>query len=320
MLGVVAKRLGAAFAVALVVSLLTFVALHAIPGDAAVLQLGLDASPEKLETLRKAMGTDRPLPLQYVDWIGGVLAGDWGQSSVYGRGVIEVIASALPTTVALAVYATLMALVVAVPLGVASALHPGSLADVVARTVMQAGAAMPSFLLAVLLTVTLGLGSDLFPVSGLASPDEGLGGYLLSLTLPAIALSLGECGLLVRTVRSSTIASFSRDYMLSARIKGLSGLRTRLAYGLRGACVAPLTVVGVQLAKLLGGTAVVESVFALPGLGRLLITSVEQRDVMLMQGIVLLVTLVVVAVSALVDLAVMAVDPRVRASSAGGAR
>ncbi len=312
---IVAKRLGAALAVTLLVTLLTFVVLHVIPGDAAVLQLGLDAAPDKLERLREEMGADRPLPEQYLSWIGGVLQGDWGTSSLYGGGVWEVIAPTLPVTLALAVYATLIAVVISTVLGVAAALRPGSAVDVFARTLVQLAGAAPSFLVAIALMLGFSLALRWFPTGGYVQPSEDLLGWVRSLTLPALALAIGECGQLVRIIRSSMLSSLSRGYMLSARVKGLSRARAVFGYALRGALVAPLTVVGLQLAKLMGGAIIVENVFSLPGLGRLLLTSVTNRDVMLLQGIIVVITLAVIVVSLVADLLVMAVDPQVRQSA-----
>lgn len=320
MLPAVAKRLGGCLAVLFAVTLLTFIALHVVPGDAAALALGTDATPERLAAVRSSMGTDKPLVEQYLSWVGGALVGDWGTSSQYGAPVLDVVAGALPVTVELAVYATLLALVVSLALGVAAALRPGSAADAFARTVMQLGAAMPGFWLAVLLMLLFSARLGWFPVSGYVSPAQG--GWLASLrslTLPAVVLAAGECGVLVRIVRSSVLSSLGRGYMLSARAKGLPRRAAVVRYALRGALVAPLTVAGMQFAKLLGGTAVVESVFALPGLGRLLLTAVEQRDVMLLQGVVLFVTCAVVAVTFLTDVLVMAADPSIRGAAGGEA-
>lgn len=314
------KRLGSGLVVLFVVTLLTFVVLHVIPGDAATLALGTDATAERLAAMRASMGTDRPLPEQYLDWIGGVLTGDWGTSSMYGAEVWGVIAPTLGVTVALALYATLIAVVVALVLGCAAALRPGSLIDGVARVVMQLASAVPAFWLGILLMLLFAAQLGWFPVSGYVPLTQDFWGGVRSLTLPALALAAGECGVLVRVVRSSVLSSLSRDYMLATQVKGLTRARAVVAYALRGALVAPLTMAGMQLAKLLGGTVVVESVFALPGLGRLLLTAVEQRDVMLLQGIVLFVTCAVVLVSLLVDVAVMLADPSVRKGSAEGAR
>lgn len=314
----VIQRVASAVAVAAVVSLLTFLALRVLPGDAAVLVLGLDATPEKVAALREAMGLNAPLGEQLCAWVGGVVAGDWGTSRVYGAPVLEVIGAALPVTFALAVYAMVLAVAVALPLGVLSALRPGSVVDVVSRTLMQLASAAPGFWVAILLMLGFAGGLGWFPVSGFVPFSDGLGPALTSLTLPAATLAVGECGVLIRTVRSSVLAALARDCMLATRVKGLGRASAVVRYALRSALVAPLTVAGMQFAKLLGGTAVVESVFALPGLGRLLLTAVEQRDLELVQGIVLFVALAVVLVTLLTDLAVMAAEPQVRRAEAEG--
>ncbi len=318
MLKAVAQRVGAALVVLVVVSIMTFVVLRVLPGNPAALVLGLEATPERVAALSEAMGLDDPLPEQYLSWMGGVLTGDWGTSRMYGAPVLGVIAGALPVTLALAVYAMALALLVSVPLGVFSALRPGSAVDAVARTVMQLGSAAPAFWLAILLMLLFAGELGWFPVSGFTPFSESAGGALRSLTLPAVVLAVGECGVLIRTVRSSTMSALVRDCMLSARVKGLSRVRTVAVYALRSALVAPLTVAGMQLAKLVGGTAVVESVFALPGLGRLLLTAVQQRDLELVQGIVLFVTVAVVLVTLVVDLLVMVAEPQVRRADAEG--
>lgn len=312
MFGAIARRVGAALVVMLVVSLVTFIVLHVVPGDPAVLELGLDATPDKLEALREAMGVNDPLPEQYLRWIGGALTGDWGESSMYGIGVWDAITPAIPITVALAIYATLIALIISLVLGVAAALKPGSAIDIFARTIVQIGSAIPGFLLAILLMLAFGLHLGWFPVSGYVAFSEDALGWLKSLTLPALALAIGECGALVRIVRSSMLSSLNRGYMLSTKVKGLTRFRSVVVYALRGALVAPLTVTGVQLTKLLGGAIIVENVFALPGLGRMLLTSVQNRDVMLLQGIVLFITACVVIVSLIADILVAVVDPAVR--------
>lgn len=319
MVKMVAQRIGTALAVLFVVSLVTFCALHVLPGDPAVLMLGLEASPDKLEALREAMGLNRPLPEQYFDWLAGMARGDWGVSSMYGAPVLEVMATTLPVTLALAVYTMVIALVVSVPLGVLSALKPGTFVDGFARTLMQLGAAAPGFWLAILAMLFFAAHLGWFPVSGYTPFSQNPWGAIRSLTLPAVVLAAGECGVLIRTVRTSVMSALERDCMLSAQVKGLTRLRTVVVYALRSALVAPLTVAGMQLAKLVGGTAVIESVFALPGLGRLLISAVEQHDVMLVQGIVIFVTVAVVLVTLLADLLVMAAEPAVRRQGTGEA-
>lgn len=302
MLNRLGKRLGSAVAVLFVVSLLTFCALHVVPGDTATLILGTDATQEALDQLRASMGLDRSLPEQYFSWIYGVCTGDWGTSRTYSAPVWDVIASTLPVTLALAVYATAMALVAALVLGCVSALRPGGAVDVVSRTIMQLAGAVPGFWLAVLCMLLFAARLGWFPVSGCVSFADDPVGCVRSLTLPASVLACGELGVLIRTVRSCVMDALQQEYMLATQVKGLTRARTVLTYVLRTSLSAPITVAGLQMAKLVGGTAAVERVFALPGLGNLLLVAVEQRDVMLVQGIVVFVTLAVVLVNLAVDL------------------
>lgn len=312
------RRVGVAAVVLALVTALSFLALHVLPGDAAVLQLGLDSSPDKLQALRASMGADRGPVAQYLGWLGAAATGDWGASSYFGAPVLDVIAPTLPVTLALCALATLLAAVVSLALGVGAALRPGGVLDALARTVVQAASALPGFLVAIVLMVVFAVGLGWAPVSGYTPLSGGAGAWLSSLALPSVTLAVGEVGPLTRIVRSSMLSSLSREYMLATQVKSLGRARSVLGYALRGALAAPLNMLGVQAAKLLGGAVVVERVFALPGLGRLLLTSVEQRDVMLLQGVILVVTLAVVLTNLVVDLLLAAADHRVRSHPAGG--
>lgn len=311
------RRVGAAAVVLALVSALSFLALHVLPGDAAVLQLGLDSSPEKLEALRASMGEDQGLAQQFIGWVSSAATGDWGTSSYFGAPVLDVIVPTLSVTIGLCVFATLLAAVFSLVLGVGAALRPGGVLDAIARTVVQAASALPGFLVAIGLMVVFAVSLKWAPVSGYAPLDQGVGPWLASLALPSITLAVGEVGPLTRIVRSSMLSSLARDYMLATQVKGLGRLRSYVGYALRGALAAPLSMLGIQVAKLLGGAVVVERVFALPGLGRLLLTSVEQRDVMLLQGIILIITLAVVLSNLAVDLLLFVADHRMRTQQAG---
>lgn len=315
-----AGRCGAALAVLFVVSLLTFAALHVVPGDTATLVLGTDATPQALQQLRESMGLDRSLPEQYVSWICGVLTGDWGTSRTYGAPVWQVIAQTLPVTLLLAVYATAVALAVSCVLGVASAMRPGGVVDVVSRTLMQLASAVPGFWLAVVCMLFFAANLGWFPVSGYVPLTQDPAGCVRSLTLPALVLACGELGVLIRTVRSSVMDALQQEYMLATQVKGLTRARAIVTYVLRASLSAPITVAGIQMAKLVGGTAAIERVFALPGLGNLLLGAVEQRDVMLVQGIVVFVTVAVVVVNLLVDLLTVRAAGRGMSATSGAGK
>ena len=300
MLKLVVKRLLSAIAVLFVVSLITFVVLLCIPGDPAQLILGVEATPEKVEALRASMGLDQPWYVQYMHWIQGVLTGNWGTSYLYGENVWALICQRLPVTFSVALLSMAAALVVSAILGILAALKKGSPVDLLSRTVMQIGGAVPSFWLAMLFMLLFSSYLGWFPVTGYTAPGENFGAFLKCIALPSLVLAIGELGILIRIVRSSMLTALQQDFMMSANVKGLPPT------------IAPITISGMQLAKLLGGTVIVETIFALPGIGRLMLTAVEQRDIILLQGIVLFITSMVVLVSLVTDLAVMAANPTIR--------
>ncbi len=312
MLKLLVRRLLSALAVLFVVSFITFVVLLCIPGDAAQLVLGVDATPEKVAALREAMGLNEPWYIQYLDWIGGVLRGDWGTSYVYGENVWTLLCQRLPVTFSVALLSMLIAVVLSAVLGILAALKKDSPLDILARTVMQLGGALPSFWLAMLFMLFFASYLGWFPITGYTPMSEGFGACLRSIALPSFVLAIGELGILIRIVRSSMLTALDQDFMLSARVKGLPPRAAIVRYALRSAVIAPITISGMQLAKLLGGTVIVETIFALPGIGRLMLTAVEQRDITLLQGIVLFITSMVVLVSLVTDLIVMAVNPAIR--------
>ena len=312
MLKLVVRRLLSAIAVLFVVSLITFVDLLCIPGDPAQLILGVEATPEKVEALRASMGLDRPWYVQYMHWIQGVLTGNWGTSYLYGENVWTLICQRLPVTFSVALLSMAAALVVSAILGILAALKKGSPMDLLSRTVMQIGGAVPSFWLAMLFMLLFSSYLGWFPVTGYTAPGENFGAFLKCIALPSLVLAIGELGILIRIVRSSMLTALQQDFMMSANVKGLPPARAIVHYALRSAIIAPITISGMQLAKLLGGTVIVETIFALPGIGRLMLTAVEQRDIILLQGIVLFITSMVVLVSLVTDLAVMAANPTIR--------
>lgn len=312
MLKLLVRRLLSALAVLFVVSFITFVVLLCIPGDAAQLVLGVDATPEKIAALREAMGLNEPWYIQYLDWIGGVLRGDWGTSYVYGENVWTLLCQRLPVTFSVALLSMLIAVVLSAVLGILAALKKDSPLDILARTVMQLGGALPSFWLAMLFMLFFASYLGWFPITGYTPMSEGFGACLRSIALPSFVLAIGELGILIRIIRSSMLTALDQDFMLSARVKGLPPRAAIVRYALRSAVIAPITISGMQLAKLLGGTVIVETIFALPGIGRLMLTAVEQRDITLLQGIVLFITSMVVLVSLVTDLIVMAVNPAIR--------
>lgn len=317
MLGYIYKRTSHAIEVLLIVSIITFAVLQWIPGDAAQLILGSEATPEKVAALRTALGLDRPWYIQYWDWLKGFFHFDLGRSYLFGQDVVTLIKQRLPVTMSLAAFSMLLASVTAILLGIMAAIKKNSTVDYVATSIMQLGSSVPAFWLGMLFIVYFGLELKWFPVAGYVSPERGLWPYLRSIALPSIVLAIGEVGMLLRTVRTSMLDALGQDFMDMARAKGLSSATMYLKYALRSAMIAPINVMGLQFAKMVGGTVVVESVFGLPGVGRLVLVAVEQRDVFLFQGLVMFITALVILISLLVDIAVMFINPRIRIEMQG---
>ncbi len=317
MLNYIYKRTSHALQVLFVVSVITFAVLLWIPGDPAQLMLGADATPERLQTLRTALGLDRPWYVQYWDWLKGFVQLDLGKSYLFGQNVSTLIAQRLPVTMSIAVFSMLMAAVVALVLGALAAIKKNGLIDYFSTIVIQLASSVPSFWVGMIFIVYFGIRWQWFPVAGYVPPQQGLGPYLASIALPSIVLAIGEVGMLLRTVRTAMLDAINQDFMDMARVKGLSSFTIYFKYALRSAMIAPLNVMGLQFAKLIGGTVVVESVFALPGIGRLILVAVEQRDVFLLQGLVMFVTTLVILIALLVDIAVMFINPRIRVEMEG---
>ncbi|NLN86854.1 MAG: ABC transporter permease [Syntrophomonadaceae bacterium] len=317
MLNYIYKRTSHALQVLFFVSLITFAVLLWIPGDPAQLMLGADATPERLQTLRTALGLDRPWYAQYWEWLKGFVQLDLGKSYLFGQEVSTLIAQRLPVTMSIAVFSMLMASVVALILGALAAIKKDGLIDYFSTVIIQLASSVPSFWIGMIFIVYFGIRWQWFPVAGYVPPQQGIGPYLASIALPSIVLAIGEVGMLLRTVRTAMLDAINQDFMDMARVKGLSSFTIYFKYALRSAMIAPLNVAGLQFAKLIGGTVVVESVFSLPGIGRLILVAVEQRDVFLLQGLVMFVTTLVILIALLVDIAVMFINPRIRVEMEG---
>lgn len=317
MLNYIFKRFIHAAEVLFVVSIITFAVLLWIPGDVAQLILGSDATPEKLEALRISLGLDRAWYLQYWDWLKGLFHLDLGQSYLFGQDVVSLISQRLPVTMSIAVFSMIIASFVAITLGSLAAIKKNTKMDYFITGFMQLGSSVPAFWVGMLCIVYLGLKLKWFPLTGYVPIEKGIFPYLNSIFLPSLVLALGEIGMLLRTVRTSMLDALSQDYMDMAKVKGLSKTVVYMKYALRSAMIAPINVMGIQFAKLVGGTVVVESVFSLPGLGRLILIAVEQRDIMLLQGLVIFITFLVIMISLIVDIAVMFINPRIRVQMEG---
>ncbi len=313
----VIDRVKSSLIILLVVSMITFFVLMIIPGDPAQLILGTDATPEAIEDLHIAMGLNKPYYQQYIGWLLNLLKFDLGTSYVYGESVTALILNALPVTFSIAIFAMLIATIAAFLLGILSAVKKDSIIDYFSRSIIQLGTAIPSFWIGMVFIVYFGLKLKMFPISGFVPLSNNFEGFIKSITLPSIVLAIGETGTLLRIVRSSMLDSLKQDYMDAARVKGLNKRTTYMKYALRGALIAPVTIIGMQFAKLAGGTVVIETIFALPGIGRLVLTAVERRDIVLLQGLVMFITTTVIFITLMVDLLIMTINPRIKSVERG---
>ncbi|AWI10937.1 hypothetical protein CQJ30_01220 [Caldibacillus thermoamylovorans] len=312
MLRFIMNRLFSGVVVLFFLTLITFLVLILIPGDPALLMLGTDATPEKVAEIQIALGLDKPWYQQYFQWITGILSGDWGTSYVFGEDVLVLLMQRLPVTISLAFLSMAIAIPIAIAIGVMSALYRERWIDYMARSIMQLGDAMPQFWLALVFLVIFSAKLGWFPVAGYTPVDEGVIASFHSILLPSIVLAIGQIGPLIRIIRSSMLSSLEQDYMLMTNVNGFTKFRAIGKYALRGALIAPLTIMGMQLTGILGGAVLIESIFALPGLGRLLLMTVEQRDLILLQGLVIFITGTVVLVNLMMDILYRAVNPLIR--------
>ena len=293
--------------VAVGVSLVVFGLVH-LSGDPVLLMVSSDAPPDVVATTRHALGFDRPLHLQFIDYVARAARGDLGVSLRSSLPVATLIRQRLPATLELTVAALLIAVAVAIPAGIVSAIKRGSALDRLAMVGAVAGQAVPIFWLALLLIAFFGVYLRWLPVFGRGS--------LAHLVLPAVSLSTVILGRLARLVRSSMLEVLGQDYVRTARAKGVGEVRVLAGHALKNAAIPIVTLLGLQFAQLLGGAVVTETIFAWPGIGRLVVEAIFNRDFPVVQGVVLVVSLIFVAVNLLVDLAYVALDPRIRTEAA----
>ncbi|MDQ3654503.1 MAG: ABC transporter permease, partial [Chloroflexota bacterium] len=265
--------------------------------------------------LRQELGLDRPLPEQYLNWMGSVLRGDLGTSFRDRQPITNKVVSHIVPTLQLATMAMGVALLIAVPTGIVSALRPRSALDTLATVVALGGVAIPSFFLGILLIYLFAVGLDLVPPSGYVPPWENLGMNLKLMILPALTLGSGFAAVLMRQIRGALIDVMQRDYVVTARAKGLTEKRLIVSHAIKNALIPVITIIGLQIGGLVGGTAVIETIFSIPGMGRLIVDSIFFRDYPTVQAVVLLLALAVLVANFLTDLLYAYVDPRIRYGS-----
>ncbi len=307
-----ARRVAILLATLLLASLLIFVALQVLPGDPAAVTLGTGATADTLAALRHEMGLDRPLAWRYLRWLGRLASGDLGESVTYHVPAVLLIAQRLPVSLPLAVAALALSTALGLPLGVWAAARRGGGGDAVTMAVAQLGVAVPNFWLGLLLVLLFAVRLAWLPASGFPGWGDARAA-LRALLLPTVALALPQAAVLARVARGAVLETLGQDYLRTARARGLSRRAALWRHAVPNAMVPVVTILGLQFSFLLAGAVIVETVFTLPGVGRLLFQAVAQRDLVVVQDIVVLLVACVVLVNFAVDLACAAIDPRLRA-------
>lgn len=306
------RRLGRLAIVLAAVTFATFLLVNVLPGDVAYDIAGMDSSEEEVQAIREELGLNRPVLVRYAEWVGGIATGDWGRSYRTGEEVWDLIVQRFPVSLELMLLAQFVALLLAVPMGIASAYRPGGRADKVIGVAAFASVSMPSFMTAVLLIYGFALGLGWLPATGYEPLSAGLWANLKPMILPALSLGLVEWTVLMRTLRAEMMSVLQEDYIQLARAKGMSDARILLAHALRPSSFSMITILGLQVGRLLGGAIIIEQIFGIPGVGRLLVNAVFTRDFIIIQGCVTFFALTFVGVNFLVDIAYAWLDPRIR--------
>ena len=308
------RRLIAMLPVLLLVSLIVFSLIHMTPGDPALSMLGEEASPQAVAALRAKLGLDQPIPIQYVKWLASVVRGDLGRSIRSNQPVSEAIFERLPVTLELAILAIVISLLISIPAGIIAAMRRNSALDASSTVVALLGVSLPNFFLAILLVYLFAVQLRWLPPFGFQPLSAGIGANLKAMILPAITLGTALAAIVTRQMRSSLLEVLEQDYIRTARAKGLTEARMVRFHALKNALMPVVTIVGLQIGGLLGGAIITEQIFVLPGIGRLLVDSIFQRDFPLVQGVVLFVSLAFLFSNLAVDLAYAYLDPRIRYS------
>jgi len=293
-------------------SLVIFLVMEMVPGDPATFMMGLNADPAAVAALRSQLGLDGPLPLRYLSWVAGLLHGDFGVSYTYRVPVSELISERVMISLPLTLYALVLSTLIAFPAGILAAARRNSATDFSVMGVSQLGVAIPNFWFAMILVLVFAINLRWFSAGGFPGWESGFFPAIKALTLPAIALALPQASILARVMRSSLIDTLDEDFMRTARAKGLSRGQALWRHALRNALIPVLTIIGLQFSFLLAGGIIIENVFYLPGLGRLVFQAITQRDLIVVRSVVILLVFAVIVVTFLVDLAYAAADPRLR--------
>lgn len=303
----------------LLVSFLTYVLVDLLPGDAATLLAGNDPREETINAIRDDLNLDDPLPVRYAKWLGGVMTGDFGRSFYSNQPVLDAIKERLPVTLEIGLIAMAFGLLLAIPLGIISAYRANRPIDRAITTVSFGLLAIPNFVMALLLLYLFAIQLKLLPTVGWVPLTTDVGENLKRAILPALSLSIGQVAVYTRLLRTDMITTLQEDYVSMARAKGLPTWRILTRHALRPSSFSLLTIVGLQVGALIGGAVIVENFFAVPGIGRLLFQSIGNRDLLMVQGVVLFIGVSTVMANFLVDVAYTLLDPRIRRGDAGAA-
>ena len=312
MLGFLARKLFYLVPVLLAVSLLTFLIASLLPGDLAYVILGDQATPENVEALRRDLGLDQPIWWRYFGWLGHVLEGDLGRSFRTGQTVLQAVAERLPVSIELMLLAEIVGLAIGVPLAIACAVRSGSAFDRFMTGTAFGMLSVPTFLSAILLIYLFAVELRWLPATGYVPLAEDLLANLRFFILPALTLALAEWPGIMRVLRSDMIATLQEDFITLAKAKGLKASRILFVHALKPSSLTLVTVTGINIGRLIGGAVIVETVFALPGIGRLLVSAIATRDLIILQGVVLLVAAGFVVMNFIVDMLYAVLDPRIR--------
>lgn len=312
----IVQRLVHLLIVLIAVTFLSFVIVDLLPGDAATVVAGDNATPAQVQQVRTELQLDRPLPVRYVDWLGGALHGDLGRSFRTNQPVTQALAQRIPVSFEIAIIAQALALLIAVPLAIYSAFRPGRLVDRVSMTLGFGAAAVPQFVLGMVLIVLFAGGiTSILPATGYTAFFDSPLANLRSIIMPCLTLMLAEVAAYRQLLRSDMISTLQEDFIVMARSKGLSPRTILLRHALRPSSFSLITLSGVNLGRLLGGTVIVETLFSIPGLGQLIVQAVYNRDYLVLQGALLFVAVAYVVINTIIDLLYLVLDPRVRSNA-----
>ncbi|MGG4455896.1 ABC transporter permease [Brevibacillus porteri] len=314
----IVRRLLLTIPILLLVSIMTFSLIHMIPGDPARVILGEEATPEAYAALRNELGLDQPIVVQYFSWLGKVVTGDLGISITDRVPVADLIMQRLPATVELTIGTFLVAILIAFPAGILAAVRRGTWIDYTSTFTALGGMSIPSFWLAMMMIIFFAVENQWLPSSGYVPFSENPTQNLMAMILPCLATGLRESAVLMRMLRSSLLDVVSMDFIRTAKAKGLNEARTILGHALRNAMVPVVTTSGLMIAGLLGGLVITESIFSIPGFGRLIVESVFKRDYVTVQGAILVSAVLVVLVNLIVDILYAVIDPRIKAGKGAG--